>query len=86
MGVHIDTGSNFANVRFTELAIYTSYSTVIGFWTQFTGTVVRENSWGSTTGKHMNALDGGSKEAKAARLPRAEFERRLAEVLKEHNL
>ncbi len=38
-----------------------------------------ENCWGPTTGKHLNAIDGGNKEA---RLPRREFEAALELALK----
>jgi len=85
MSVRIETGSNFASVSFDNLTIHTSYKTVIGF-ENVDGRFVRENAWGPTTGKHMNAIDGGSNLAKAARLPSAEFEKRLADVLKKHGL
>lgn len=40
---------------------YFSYQTCIAFRTPKTGLVVRENSWGPTTGKHLNWIDGGRK-------------------------
>jgi len=39
--------------------------------------MVRENYWGPTTGKHLNWIDGGSKEAKAKRLNEADFEQAI---------
>ena len=33
-------------------------------WHGATGLVVRENNWGPTTGKHLNAIDGGDKKAR----------------------
>lgn len=81
--VYIATGSNYATVSFQNLTIWTSYSTVIGFMTPQTGCVCRVNSWGPTTGKHLNAADGGDHKN---RLPGAEFERQLAEVLKSFGL
>ena len=39
---------------------------------------VRVNSWSATTGKHLNAVDFGTKDAKAARVSGEEFERLLA--------
>ena len=80
--VLIETGSNHARVDFGNLTLWTSYRTVIGFWTPKTGTVCRENSWGPTTGKHLNAIQ----EDKKKRIGGAEFERRLAEVLKTFGL
>jgi len=70
---------NSTTVHTNNATLYYSYSTVIAF--RANGElVVRENDWSVTTGKHLNAIDGGSNQAKAARLPSAEFERRLAEI------
>jgi hypothetical protein len=81
--VSVETGSNYSEVSFQNLTIWTSYKTVIGFMTAKTGRVVRENVWGPTTGKHMNAIDSGNK---AGRISGAEFEAKLAEVLKAFGL
>lgn len=40
---------------------------------------VRVNDWKQTTGKHLNAIDGGNK---AARIPGEQFELELAEACK----
>lgn len=52
-----------------------SYDTVVGFTTKDAPRTwaVSENYWGATTGKHINALDGGTAEAKRRRLKRPEF-------------
>jgi hypothetical protein len=81
--VSIETGSNYAVVRFQNLTLWTSYSTVIGFFTPKTGRVCRENSWGLTTGKHLNAIDGGDKKS---RIAGADFEKQLADVLQAFGL
>jgi hypothetical protein len=44
---------------------------------------VHENVWGTTTGKHLNAIDGGDKKS---RLKSAEFEKELNDALFKHNL
>ena len=75
--VSIETGSNYATVKFDSLEVYVSYRTPIAFWTRKTGTVCRVNDWGPTTGKHLNAIQAD----KSKRIPGAEFERQLAEVL-----
>ena len=80
--VSIETGSNYATVSFQNLTIWTSYSTVIGFMTPKTGCVCRQNDWGPTTGKHLNAVQAD----KSRRIPGAEFERQLSEVLKSFGL
>ncbi len=73
---------NYATLRLGDsLVLYFSYSTPIAFDTPLTGTVVRENVWGPTTGKHLNAVDGGSAEAKKARISSDKFETQLARTL-----
>lgn len=48
---------------------YFSYETMVGFYDAHTGeTKVVNNEWGTTTGKHLAAIDGGSKEAKSKRI------------------
>lgn len=66
---------NFSRVCLPTISIYFSHRTPIAFqrsgdqeWT------VRQNEWGTTTGKHLNYIDSGTGE----RLPGSEFERLLA--------
>lgn len=59
---------------------YFSYKTCVAFRTVEFGLVVRSNDWGPTTGKHLNAIDGGGS-AKGKRLPGEEFEQRLSAIL-----
>jgi hypothetical protein len=58
---------------------YFSYRTVVAFRTPDHGLTVRRNEWGPTTGKHLTWIDGGSKDAKAARVDGDTFARLLAE-------
>lgn len=58
---------------------YFSYKTLVAFRAEGR-LVVRSNSWGPTTGKHLNWIDGGDREAKAARLSKDDFERALSVV------
>ncbi len=67
------------------LRVWYSYKTPVAFLPPGLGTgsvIVRENDWAQTTGKHINAIDGGSREAKKARICGADFEQRLAEALR----
>lgn len=65
------------------LTFYFSYDTVVAFRSPETGRVVRENSWGATTGKHLNWIDDGDKKA---RLASVDFDKALAKVLKKYKL
>jgi hypothetical protein len=48
-----------------------SYEILVAFQHGYGDIIVRQNDWSTTTGKHLNAIDGG---AKKARLPAADFE------------
>ena len=56
---------------------YKSYDTIIAFETMGNLLKVCENCWSSTTGKHLNWLDGGNKKN---RLDRETFQKELAKV------
>lgn len=84
---HNTPGVNQHRVSIGNLEIAFSYDTPIGVrmdsesaWT------MRENTFGTTTGRHMSALDGGSTEAKALRLAPEDFDEHLAGVLSHHGL
>lgn len=68
-------GVHAMRVDLGNLSVWFSYQTPIAF--QFDGQprVVRQNDWATTTGKHLNAIDGGSRDAKKARVTGEEFER-----------
>ena len=61
-------------------AVWYSYRTPVAFRVPGGSVVVRENDWGQTTGKHLNAIDRGTKEAKALRVPSEDFEAMLAKL------
>ena len=65
-------GSNSPAIAFRDensgFTYFYSYNTLIAFEHTLSGLVVRANAWGNTTGKHLNAIDGGSKEAKEKRI------------------
>ena len=48
-----------------------SYKTLVAFRAGYGSLVVHVNDWSTTTGKHLNAIDGGNKKA---RLSAADFE------------
>ena|SRR5690348_3870289 len=48
-----------------------SYKTLVAFQRWNDSLVVRQNDWSTTTGKHLNAIDGGNKKA---RLSAVQFE------------
>ena len=54
-----------------------SYKTLIAFDGP-QGSVVLRNYWSTTTGKHLNAIDGGGKHAKAERVTQDVFKEAFA--------
>jgi len=63
------------------VSVWYSYSTPVAFKVGCQARVVHENAWGPTTGRHLNAIDGGDKHAKAARVSGEEFERLWSEQI-----
>ena len=68
------------------LDLWFSYETPIAFWNDGEERVVRKNQWGPTTGRHLNAVDGGSKAAVSARIDTAEFEAQMQMILSRFEL
>lgn len=60
------------------LRVWFSYKTPVAFSRDYATPVVRENVWGPTTGKHLNAIDDGDK---GSRVRGEHFEALLAEAL-----
>ena len=48
-------------VTINGTCFYFSYETLVAVSTINQGTKVLKNNWGPTTGKHLNAIDGGNK-------------------------
>ena len=76
-------GAHCLRVDFDNLTLWYSYSTIIAFRGGGYGRVVRQNDWSTTTGKHLNAIDGGDKKA---RVPGEKFEAMLQDALKKLGL
>ena len=77
-------GAHCIRLDIGRLSVWFSYDTIVAI--QNGETYVSKNCWSTTTGKHLNAIDGGDRDAKKRRLPRKEFEAKVAEILKAHNL
>jgi len=60
-----------------DFTVWYSYKTPVAFWSPQTGKVIRENEWGPTTGKHLNAIDSD----KSKRIRGTEFEKLLLATL-----
>lgn len=68
---------NFTETQIGDTTVWFSYKTPIAFHKPGHGTVVRENDWSTTTGRHLNYIDNGDK---ASRIPGADFERLLEDL------
>lgn len=78
-------GVNSLCVSFPNgLELYYSYKTIIAYRESYGQKIqVRENSWSTTTGKHLNWIDGGNKKE---RLSSEVFESSLLAVLTKYGL
>jgi hypothetical protein len=65
---------NFTRIDIGALTVWYSYRTAVAF--RVNGiTTVRRNDWGPTTGKHLNAIDGGHPVDRADRVDSETFTR-----------
>lgn len=78
------TKGNALKFDFGPIRVWFSYTTPVAFMRDGDARpIVSENAWSRTTGKHLNAIDGGNKRS---RLPREDFERALAAALSEEEV
>lgn len=75
--------NNAVEVHIGDVSLYFSYKTLIAYSDGEDGQVVSENHWSTTTGKHLNYVDGGNKKE---RLGRDEFDAKVVAMLKRHGL
>ena len=70
-------GAHSLAFQLGAVTVYFSYETPVAFSAPGHGLVVRVNDWGTTSGKHLNWIDGGDHKN---RLPGSEFEPLLKKV------
>lgn len=75
-------GSHCQAISIGNVSLWFSYDTVIAF-AAGNGRKVIKNYWSTTTGRHLNCIDGGNKKD---RLDAETFEKELKKALKEHNI
>ena len=79
-------GAHSMAIELGARTVYFSYDTVVAFRGKNSNgeffNCVHSNDWGTTTGKHLNFIDGGSKEARSKRLNDEDFNKQLKEFLK----
>lgn len=71
-----NSAKNFNSVSIGDVTFYFSYETCVGVNIGHR-LYVHKNIWGTTTGKHLNWLDGGNKED---RLDSDEFDKIISRV------
>lgn len=76
---HYTEGPNNYRIEIGTLTMWFSYETCIAFQVGGRRTVC-ENVWSKTTGKHLGRIDGGSREAKAARIKYSAFAQALGRL------
>ena len=79
-GEYKTNNGNAITISIKDLKLYFSYDTIVAFYIKGELTV-RKNEWGSTTGKHLNWIDGGTKES---RIDGVEFLVKLSKAIEEN--
>jgi hypothetical protein len=74
-------GAHTLKVNLGAITLYYSYETIIAYSDNQDGLIVRENDWSTTTGKHLNWIDGGDKKN---RKPASVFNELLQSALTRH--
>lgn len=72
-------GAHTLCVEVGPVTVWFSYKTPVAFQVDGRERVVRENSWGPTTGKHLNWIDDGDKNS---RVSSADFARLWEDMVK----
>lgn len=72
-------GAHTLKVWLPPITLWYSYHTVVAFETNKHGFVISENTWGPTTGKHLNWIDDDKKN----RVPYHQFEDLLADAMRD---
>ena len=72
-------GAHCLRIDFGPVTVWFSYQTPIAFHVDGHERVILRNYWKQTTGKHLNAIDGGSYQAKKARVDQETFDRLWAQ-------
>jgi len=70
------------DVQVGSITLNFSYETVIAFDSPFSGFVISENVWSTTTGRHLNEIHPD----KDLRITHNEFEKKLQETLEHYGL
>jgi len=69
-------GAHCLEVSIADVDFYFSYKTCVAFRSRSGGLVIRENSWGPVTGKHLNWICSD----KSKRIKSDEFDKLLDEI------
>ena len=83
IGIEPYAGEHAQRLIIGGIVLWFSYRTIVGFKEPGEPIVTTENVWGNTTGKHLNAIDGGDKKD---RLPSDVFRGKLNNMLARHGL
>lgn len=72
-------GAHTLMVDVGPVTVWFSYTTPVAFRAPGTPTIVRENAWGKTTGKHLKWIDGQTSKTATDRVSTERFEQLWAE-------
>lgn len=76
-------GAHTREVKLANITLYYSYDTIVAYRDNKDGLIVSVNQWGTTTGKHLNWIDGGDKKSRKSA---EDFKVMLESACKRHNI
>lgn len=68
------SSGNTIKISLGPIEVWFSYATAVAFRVPGLPTVVHENAWSNTTGKHLNWIDGETSKTAKNRVNREKFE------------
>jgi hypothetical protein len=78
-GAASEPKTNAIKLEVGLVTLWFSYTGVVAFQVKGFPRVVHQNNWSTTTGSHLDLIDGGGRDAERRRVNKAEFERQWNE-------
>jgi hypothetical protein len=85
---HFDSnyGAHTLRIDLGPLTVWFSFKTPVAFRAPGTPTIVRQNDWGATTGKHLKFINGETSKTDTIQVAGEQFEELWAKHVELHEL
>jgi hypothetical protein len=79
-------GAHTLRIDLGTLTVWFSFKTPVAFRAPGTPTIVRQNDWGATTGKHLKCINGETSKTDTIQVSGEQFEELWAKHVELHEL